>query len=647
MKFYKILSLIFILIISNKIEIFSQNSFVEYETFAIHPKLGLLFNQYTSEFKQFENSVDCGLFKEGSGRGWLEGIAIEYLIAEDSYLSFQFSLSDRSGTLTLPNYFPSRNMQTGKVDTVHTSNELETSLSYLELQPDIRFVLLDKLINGPLRAIAGFRFGFPLQNKFKQSEKIVSPSNAVFISPGGIRTQDRVIATGTISDINSVTYGISVGLENLLHVGKKFFLSQALIFDYNFNDIAKNVSWNTYALRLELGLRFSIVNPPKPVIEPEPEPEPEPVKEIIPEPVLVPVLTHNLVQSDNLRIETGNELLATIPLVNSVFFDKNSAVIPDFYYTNNKTTDYFSGNPVEKHSYLLPRIAEIVKKNSKAKIELESSTSGATVEPEGITLSKSRAEAVKNSLIKLGIDEKLITINSKLTPRFPSNQDFKEGIEENQRVDIIVKNAPVQEYVDLQKYANINGFIEVNVDYKDLKAHSNIIIQNNLTKQDIAVTKPGNYSIKVDERIDLNKSPFELKTNVKSDELQDTKVKLIDLNKLEKTVIDFNLDNFQAILTFNYNSSELSDDNKGLLKQLSEKLPIDATIIILGSADLLGTTDRNAQLENERADNTRKYLQSVAPNKFKFETGRSTEKFEETTPQGRFLNRSIKIKVKK
>ena len=163
----------------------------------------------------------------------------------------------------------------------------------------------------------------------------------------------------------------------------------------------------------------------------------------------------------------------------------------------------------------------------------------------------------------------------------------------------------------------------------------------------INVNRPGNYKISVDERIDTDNSKLELKTNVVSDELQDSKVKIIDLNSLEKSVVDLNLDNFTAYLTFSYNSSELSDDNKGLLKQLSEKLPSGATIVILGSADFLGTTERNAILESERAENAQKYIQSISGNKFKYETGKSSDKFDEITPQGRFLNRSIKIKVKK
>ncbi len=630
------------------LHLLSQNSVVKNEILAIHPKIGLLYNIYSSDFNQFENSVDCGLFKSGSGFGWIEGIAVEFELSQGNYLSTQFALSDRSGNFSLNNYFPSRNLETGKVDTVHTLNELETSLYFLEIQPDFRIVVEDDFINGPLRLLGGLRIGIPIITNFSQKESIVSPTNAVFIGPDNLRSQERTIATGKIVNANPIEIGLSLGVENLLKIGKKNFLSQALIFDYNFTNVVNDIDWMTYAFRFEVGLRFSIQGQ-EPVVEPEPVkevvPEPEPVK-IVP-PVLTPTLTHSIIQADNLRIETGNELLATIPIINSVFFEQNSFAIPSFYLTKDIKTDYFEGNPVAKHSYLLPRIAEIVKKNPNAKIELESSTSGNQNESDPMNLSKARAEAVKNALINLGISDKLIAINTRVAPRFPSNQDFKEGIEENQRVEIIVKNAPIQEYVDLQKYANLNGFIDVVVSYKDLKESTKISLENNLTAGKVNVNRPGNYKISIDERINTEQSKLEFKTHVSSDEMQDSKVRIIDLNSLEKNVVDINLDNFTAYLTFNYNSSDLSDDNKGLLRQLADKLPDGATIVILGSADFLGSSERNAVLENERAEKTQKYIQSISGSKFKFETGRSSDKFDEITPQGRFLNRSIKIKVKK
>jgi len=83
------------------------------------------------------------------------------------------------------------------------------------------------------------------------------------------------------------------------------------------------------------------------------------------------------------------------------------------------------------------------------------------------------------------------------------------------------------------------------------------------------------------------------------------------------------------------------------LKQLGEILPEGATISILGSADALGSSARNAQLTKERALKTKAFINKQFSGKFKIVTGQSREKVSEGSPEGRFINRCIIIKVKK
>ena len=109
------------------------------------------------------------------------------------------------------------------------------------------------------------------------------------------------------------------------------------------------------------------------------------------------------------------------------------------------------------HKYVLPRIMRIIKKNPGSSIVLEGATSGNEYESEGLTLAGDRAEAVRQALLKLGLDDNIISVKERIFPRIVSNQDFEEGVIENQRVDIVVKNAPLQEYVNLQRYAELKG----------------------------------------------------------------------------------------------------------------------------------------------------------------------------------------------
>jgi len=348
----------------------------------------------------------------------------------------------------------------------------------------------------------------------------------------------------------------------------------------------------------------------------------------------------------NGKLYIGNELLATVPLVNAVFFARGSDIIPP-EYTNEPTSSeqLFHGNAVELHKNVLARIAQIVKLNPNAQITLEGATSGAANEPEGLALAKRRAENVKARLVDLGVPEKIIKTSAVVTPRFPSNQDFPEGIDENQRVDIFVSRAPLQEYVDLQKYTELEGKISLLINAENFEPNSLFEITNNFTNETIKFKNSGLVEIPIKKRIDniedkvLN---YQIKVGDKTYIFTDT----LAISKLSKEIVELNLNNFEAILRFDYNSSQLSDDNKGLLRQLSEKLPANSTILILGSADALGTAERNIKLSRERASNTEEFIRSIVGNKFKIETGISNQKFDETTPQGRFLNRSIRIRVK-
>ncbi len=623
--------------------LFAQETSLK-ESYAIHPKAGVSLNLHSADFRNFSGSADCGLFKSGFGTGLSAGLFFEKAINNVSFAGLGFAFINRSATLTVGNTFPSRDLITNEIVNVKTDNNLEATLNYLEIQPEYRYQILDDFIAGPLRLLFGYRFVLPVSSSFNQKEEIKSPAGAVFINEGLLRSKTRNISSGDITTINGFGHGISLGVENMLKTGKSSFFTQQLVFDWNFSDIASDAKWTAYAVRLELGWRYSFKEAEPEVIKPQPPPpiQPEPIKEII-----IAEPTYSLAVKDFIgKINTGNELLATVPLVNSIFFERNSAAIPTNYKFETTTDNiYFNGNAVELHDFVLPRIAMIVRDNPKASVVLQSATSG-TNEPEGIELSRRRAEEVKKKLLTLGLSEDRIKIDAKTTPQFKSNQDFPEGISENQRVDIIVKNAPLQEYVDIQKYRELLGKLLVDVNYENYPQGTKAKLAVNLDNSITVVDKPGEYSLPVRTRISeaSQKEPYELIFNVMEE--KHLKQGELDLNVLPVEVIELNLDNFEAILRFDYNISTLSDDNKELLRQLAAKLPTGATIQILGSADALGTEERNLILSQERASNTEQFIKSVSSNKFKIETGINQDKFDEKTPQGRFLNRSIRIKVK-
>jgi outer membrane protein OmpA-like peptidoglycan-associated protein len=395
------------------------------------------------------------------------------------------------------------------------------------------------------------------------------------------------------------------------------------------------------------GTRIQIFNmhkkekviPPKPAPAP---PAPEPVEPVIVEKVPDPIVEININEDKSeFKLETGNEILATVPVVNAVFFATNSSEIPAYYQSDDTGIDYFSINPVEAHKYILPRIAKILKNNPDAEITLVSSVSIDEIE-QGIELSKKRADLVKNKLKELGIKQNIRT-EARIVPQFPSSKEFEQGRIENQRVTININNAQLQEYVDIQNFAEVVG--NISFDTKIENTDNNLNITSNMTDEDIISNSTGSYSLNARKRIS-NEAELPAIITYNSDEFSGADTTYLNINELEKEIIELKLNNFEAILRFNYDSSELSYENRLLLQQLVNKLPEGTTIEILGSADELGSAQRNKQLELERAANTEKFIKNNTNKNISIITGTNDKKFDESTPQGRFLNRSIIIRVK-
>jgi outer membrane protein OmpA-like peptidoglycan-associated protein len=625
----------------------TESRIIYNELLSIHPKIGISNNLYSSSFNKFENSYDCGVFKSGKGIGFSAGLTLERKLSEDLSLGIGSNYLNRSGVFTLDSKIPAREITATNLSWITTENRLQTNLTFIEFFPELRYNLLDELINGPLRISGTFRLGIPIVHTFNQKEVILSPKNAKFISSG---SNERFITEGIINKINPIHFGISIGIENLLKVSESNYFSQQIIFDYNLNKVTSDVDWNLYSIRLDLGFRFGIMEkqeiliPKEPVIE---KPKTEPIivikDTVVPQPKLeIELIKDNL----NLQIQTGNELLATLPLVNAIFFQSNSSEIPKDYLTKDTLLpSRFYGDAVENRKFILLRIANLVKNNPNAKITINGATSGIQNEPEGIELARKRAENIKTSLVNLGVPDSIIKTTYSLLPAFPSNQDYPEGKLENQRADILIHNAPLQEYVGFQKYAEVTGEINIRVTHENLKELNEIILEPFFYDTMIICPKPGIYNIPVKQRIDIDTDTFELSAEISYRNI--IRNANIRLSKNDFMIIpkELLLKNFNAVLRFEYNSSELSPENKELLNQLVQRIPENSTIIINGSADALGSEQQNIQLATQRAKVAEDYINQITKSKFKIITDNKFLKHPEKTPEGRFFNRAISIRI--
>jgi len=552
----------------------------------------------------------------------------------------------RGGRLRTPNdREPAFDSTTGQVVEVVTENALDVRLAYLELAPTLWWSAL-RVGRSTVRFNGGVRFGIPLQAEMQQTRHIVSPDNAVFIS-----TQQRTINwTGGFQPMGqrrTPTVGAHIGIEHHLPIGSRLHLVQQLAYDYVFTSPVADVRWMMRGIRLELGVRMSLERSPDRAEEPAPPPPPPPPAQdtaqiVTAIPPLEAPRIHLAIESFDGRIEEGTELVATPPLVNAVFFDAGSAAIPDRYVVHSADS-IATDDPVVAHRNILLVIADILRRNPTASVICEGATSG-DYEKGDTTLARRRAEAVARALESLGIAHARIRVHASLLPSVPSNMDYPEGRAENQRVDIVLVNAPLVEYVSKQTFAELVGTLAVHLTGSALSrdsilleapgAEPKLLDDTGTTRVPIRLRlAPGTPHVNLTVRAAIPQTGIHASDSVS-----------VVLQALPRRRVELSTARFEAVLRFDYNSSQLTAENRELLRQLIERIPDGATLEIGGSADVLGDSARNRKLAEERARATESYLRTLAATKRIRVVARGIERrFPDALPEGRFLNRSIRV----
>ncbi|MDQ1266732.1 MAG: hypothetical protein QG635_1884 [Bacteroidota bacterium] len=614
------------------------------EILSISLRGGLSLNKYSSEIYSFQNSPDCGLLKNGRGNTLEMSLYFEYPVFSKFKIALGCVYKDKSGTFAQSQQYTIRNPNNLKQSDITSDNLLLVNLKYFGFSPEIMFNIFKYYDNNEISIAAGCLFLFPIIGEFNQTEKITSPANAAFIIDGK-KTQERLIAKGSINSLSSPYTGYKLELSNKLYIGHSLYLMQTGGFDFFPFNVLQGTDWKIHSLIFSFGIRYTFEkNEDIPLPSPDILPIPAQKLTSVKSSLLKPSISLKILDSELEEI-SGKEYIATAPLINSIFFQKNSSKIPDYYLQEGFQKNKNNTNPLERHKYILKEIAEIASSEQKVEITVSGYTSGETDEPEGNELAKKRAESVRDFLLGMGLNMNQIKIEFCRLPPFVSNPEYLQGIEENRRVDIKLKNEPLQKYVTKQSYTQIMGKLTVRLDAENIimGENINIIIKN--TGDTIKSYLPGIYNIPVLCRFDTSEKEREiiLTANYLDIFSNDTISAKNLFYKEERTEPEFS--NFEAILRFDYNSSELSNENRELLNQICEFLPAGLDLQICGSADSLGTESRNRELENERAAAAVNYLQNLSGKKFNIKTGKLSGKFQENLPAGRFINRSIRIKA--
>ncbi len=630
-----LLTLLFNVTLSNSTEIYKN-------IFSIDLGLGTTYNIHQADFNAFKGMYNCCNFGDASSFGFLGGLDLNYNLGNSVELFTGLDFADRSATLSYDEVLSIYNETTKIVTQVTNRYNLEASLNNLELELGLKFILADDFISGPLKLIAAGKLFFPLKSDFKQIKEAVSPEGHV-LTINGEKVLEYEMASGNIDNRYSPGLGLNVGIQNHLASGEKTTFTQTLSFDYCFSNVVDNVDWKHYSFNLLLGFNFDVygeINSPLDENIQTLAEEKAPVKDsatIIPviRDSLNPKLNYAKVITD-FHIEKGFELLCSSPKISSIFFDKNSSNIP-YSYLQYDNTLYNYSDPIQLHKNILFDILAILESDDHASITLAAATSG----DEESELLNERIEAVKNFFTSKGIADNRIRKSGSIKK---SNEKFETGYPENRRVDINLEGVLLTDFVSKNMLDDVVGYSKIILDTADIMFPKKIKIEDKYEKY-ITMKSDMLHSYKIPSAEYDESLAYKMTYMDTLD--ADTTFKFPKARmRIEQH--ELKTDNFMAVLTFDYNSDQLTDISKQTLQELLEFLPEGVTIMISGSADISGTKDRNEELTQRRANNAKSYLEKNSHGKsFKFIEIIDSERYSNATPVGRFLNRSIRIKIKK
>ena len=364
-------------------------------------------------------------------------------------------------------------------------------------------------------------------------------------------------------------------------------------------------------------------------------------------------------------------LLEKIPLLNKIFFDKNSAAIPDRYNQRVVTlpdNKNHKNTIIDNYYDILNIIGQRMNDNDEYVLRLVGCNDNNTLEEkDNLELSNARAINVRNYLVnKWNIANDRIIVEAIGLPENPSlkeNETLK--MEENRRVEMYSNNSSL-----LAPVVNENRVLTT--DFQRLKIDINVVSNEGLKKyivlqklngkiiRELSVIEPdginGTYNLTEYLPIDLNDIMDDAEMEIiliVTTNSNDTKTERNNLsvryypNTLSATNTEIPKTNTSKmdknyLILFGLNESNVSEEALNIVSNIQNSVTDESEVHIVGFSDILGNERHNRRLALNRADNIRKaidFYNSTIDNEI------SVRLFDNSLPEGRFYSRAVEINI--
>lgn len=611
-------------------------------------------NIYFADFNQFGKIENCCTnFGNTFGIGYNFHAGFEYKLPTSLFgmpwrLDLSFAYSDLSATFEEQEAFSN----------IIIGNSYTKGISKFEIKPDIKAIIFDPGIffdpinNLPLSLRLGVQIGFFNVSKYSQKEQLISPEDVYFENGKRIRGE----YSGKIPDAETQYFAISFAARYRAATLGNLDIYPSLRFNYGLNNLVQKVQWS--ASVVQGGISFVYNIPKAPTAAPQPPPMP-PMSEptVPPAPSTLEILVHtelNGVDGDEFelpyRIYQSKLDYFLLPII---FFKENSA-IPIKFHSNtiNNIGELSAQND------LLTAVAVYWKQHPEYNITLHSSA----LNSESDKIIDSRISQITNGLVADGVDISSIKVVKQKTN--VKQYDEPALREENIfiKIELPDNNGLIPYSITQtirQEFANSNILMikpEIKTSdplttfegkvYKNktlLKTFGDKGTEINLNNAIAELITEGNapYKISIDV---FAKNKGGAKFNVKKD---------ITLSPVEERRITEhnifqkdNADYSQYILCyFDFDSDNPKIINSKVLELVRKAIKNGKKVQLLPLTDNLGEKDYNKNLARARANAASKLLQNtndkveiVIPEKYIFDN---------KTPAGRMLNRTVVVRIEK
>lgn len=663
-----------LIILISSLGLISKEEAKEHSVY-VGTNLGL--NLHSSNFDNLGNAnTCCPGFTSGFGTGLNFGAGYNYLFGETSWLFLGLDYTNMNSDFIVTESEQINLIGTNKKDAT-IEQKVVSELNSLGFTFGAIYELFESF-----DASLGYRIGLPNDISYRQTEILISPNDGLFQETN---SRTRTDINGIIP--NSIYHSLMAKFAYRLYTNndKTTYLNPNVSFNIGLNSINDEMNLTPNSINFGIDWAYSFSGSSTEVINVQKNTDVEKIdtnsttafvksqdiKKIeTPKVIIRPISIdkNNNRQDINEIVIDEVKSIRMVPLLNYIFFERDSSNLPIRYSVFNKKESYkfssnnlFETNTIDLYHHILNIIGERMMANPKSKLSIVGTKSEKEVGELAKVLPIERAKTVRDYLVNTwGISEKRLLISSTDKPTVPSTSPETESIEENQRVELysvdedllaplLLKDTlytPITREIDFYTVIDTNvkefswNFKVFNDEYSPYFEESGRLVPP--LKTQFLINEEIANKIKDKREITYR---FDLIRATEERENVTGRIN-ISINSLEQKerekANDIRIDNYSLIL-FDFDKYELSKKNSEILDVIKSNITNNTRLLISGYTDKIGDSEYNKSLSKKRTES----VASEFPNNPKelFPYGESIILYNNNLPEGRFYSRTVTLKA--